>query len=106
MSDGAQHDVRQAERQDLRLCILQVVYAGDDQYCFSGELLAKELGKLAVTARLEEIKRACRYLSLQGLLQITGAVDPVYCLTAAGVDLCEGNLPVPLGISPLNDLTG
>ena len=91
--------VRQNEREEMRLAILQIIYQ-DDNYSLQGLAnIAAALAQWGVRSQIEEIRRAVIYLSLKGLLSLEGNTDWIMTLTSDGIDLCEGNLPSPAGIS-------
>lgn len=91
--------VKQNEREEMRLAILQIIYQ-DDNYSLQGLAnIAAALTQWGVKTQIEEIRRAVIYLNLKGLLSVDGNTDWIMTLTSDGIDLCEGNLPSPVGIA-------
>lgn len=91
--------VKQNEREEMRLAILQIIYQ-DDNYSLQGLTNIVEALKVwGIKGPIEEIRRAILYLEKKGFLALEGNTDPIMSLTADGIDLCEGNLLSPPGIA-------
>jgi hypothetical protein len=95
--------VKQVEREDMRLAILQIIYA-DVSYSVQGlQTLVEALRSTGLNTPIEEVRRAVLYLQKKGLIVATGTTELYARLTAEGIDLCEGNYPCPAGISSLGE---
>lgn len=91
--------VKQPEREEMRLAILQIIYQ-DDNYSVQGlGNILDALREWGIKTPTEEVRRALLYLEKKGFLLLEGNTDPIASLTADGIDLCEGNYLSPAGIA-------
>jgi hypothetical protein len=91
----------QQDRENLRQRTLEILYEGR-AYQQSRIDVMRTLEQMGVRFNRAELDQVIAYLQLKEMVTVLGVTEPTYRLTALGVDACEGNVPMPIGISPLD----
>jgi hypothetical protein len=89
--------VRQRKKERLRWRILRTLLIGGS-VGVNESLLLQVVVDVGFIALPEEIRECLQYLEDKGLVEIVRRSEWVAKILALGVDVCEGNEPVPPGL--------